>query len=247
MRRILLTIAYEGTAYAGFQRQENALAIEEVLEDALRALTGEEILLIGGSRTDAGVHAKGNVGVFDTASPIPPEKFCFAVNKRLPEDIRIIRSEEVPPDFHPHRIPSVKTYEYRLLISSVPDPLRRSFVWHQYKRPDVEAMREAAAYLTGEHDFSAFCSAGSQVRDKVRKIYSLETEEAADEVRIRVSGSGFLYNMVRIIVGTLLQAGLHRIPPEKIKLILNSRDRTLAGPTAPARGLTLLEYRFEGG
>ena len=126
----------------------------------------------------------------------------------------------------------------------MPDPLRRSFVWHQYREPDWPAMQRAGDYLIGEHDFSAFCSAGSQVRDKVRKIYSLKVEKREDEVRIRVSGNGFLYNMVRIIAGTLLQAGLGRMAPEKMEEILLSGNRSFAGPTAPARGLTLMEYRF---
>ncbi len=243
-KRVLLTIAYEGTAYCGFQRQDNGPTIQEELEKALLCVTGETISLTGGSRTDAGVHAKGNVAVFDTKSRIPGDKFSFALNRHLPGDIRVMGSEEVPSDFHPHRIPSIKTYEYRILTASIGDPLRRNFVWQQHRPLDLEAMERAAGFLVGEHDFSAFCSAGSQVQSKVRRILSIEPERREDEIRIRVRGNGFLYNMVRIIAGTLVEVGLHRLEPEKVREILEGGDRGAAGPTAPAGGLTLVGYEF---
>ena len=244
MKRILITIAYEGTAYAGFQRQDNGVTIEERLTEALLAVTGEEIGLIGGSRTDAGVHALGNVAVFDTNSRIPGEKFAFALNRHLPEDIRVMASKKVSEEFHPHRVPSRKTYRYRIQRASIQDPLRRAFTWQIHRELDVKAMKEAASCLVGEHDFSSFCAAGSQVKSKVREIYSMELKEHGDELWIEVTGGGFLYNMVRIIAGTLVEAGLGRWEPQHMKEILEGKDRGLAGPTAPPQGLTLLGYEF---
>ena len=245
MKRILITIAYEGTAYAGFQRQENAVTIEERLTEALFRVTGEETCLIGGSRTDAGVHALGNVAVFDTESRTPGEKFAFALNRHLPADIRVMASREVSEEFHPHRVPSQKTYRYRIQRASIQDPLRRAFTWQIHRELDIQAMREAAAYLVGEHDFSSFCAAGSQVRSKVRKIISIELTENGDELWIQITGNGFLYNMVRIIAGTLAEAGLGRWEPPHMQEILEAKDRGLAGPTAPPQGLVLVGYEFD--
>ena len=158
MRRIKLTVAYDGTDYCGWQVQPNGITIEEVLNRALSRLTGEDIAVTGASRTDAGVHAEGNVAVFDTASTIPPERFAYAVNPLLPEDIVVVKSEKVSPDWHPRHQASVKTYEYRILNRGMPDPLRRRDAWHVSFSLDVEKMRLAAAYFVGEHDFRNFCN-----------------------------------------------------------------------------------------
>ncbi len=244
LKRVKLTVAYDGTGYCGWQEQQNGKTIEGELKKALYELTGEEIQIIGASRTDAGVHGLCNVAVFDTRSRIPGEKFSYALNRRLPEDIRIRRSEEVLGDFHPRRCESRKTYEYHILNSEFPDPTKRLYSHFTYVPLDVEKMRQAAGYLVGEHDFSSFCSAGSQAESKVRTIFSLSVEKKGEEIVIRVIGSGFLYNMVRIIAGTLMEAGFGRMEPEAVQAILEAKDRTLAGPTAPACGLMLVNLQY---
>ena len=243
-KRVRIWVAYDGTNYHGWQIQNNGITIESELNRALSALLGEEISVIGASRTDSGVHALGNVAVFDTVSPIPAEKICYAVNARLPEDIRVLRSEEVASDWHPRKCESRKTYEYRIYRGEIWQPVRRLYTYHTYRNLDVEAMRRAAVFLEGEHDFKSFCQAGSQAETTVRTIYRLELEEQGPELVIRVTGGGFLYNMVRIIAGTLMEVGTGRIRPEKMEEILRALDRGAAGPTAPAHGLTLVNYEF---
>ncbi|MBO4396841.1 MAG: tRNA pseudouridine(38-40) synthase TruA [Eubacterium sp.] len=248
MKRILLIIAYDGTDYAGWQRQDNALTVEEILEDALTSLTGEAIDIAGASRTDAGVHAYGNVAVFDTDSPIPPERFAIALNSYLPDAIRVTESMVVPDDFHPRYAESEKTYQYHILNTKIPLPTMSRYAHHVYEDLDVDAMRSASSCLIGEHDFTAFCSAGSQVKSKVRTIYSIdidvtplyeESEDYDRDICIRITGNGFLYNMVRIIAGTLIEVGLGRFTPERVEQALTQKKRDLAGPTAPAKGLFL--------
>lgn len=243
-RRICLTVAYDGTAYCGYQVQNNGRTIEGELNRALRELTGEDIRVIGASRTDAGVHGLCNRAVFDTASRIPGEKFSYALNQMLPEDIRVRASGEVSPDFHPRHCDSRKTYEYHIWNAPFPNPLRRLYAHFTYVPLDIERMRQAAAHLVGEHDFASFCSAGSQAETTVRTIYALDVEKSGEEIVIRVTGSGFLYHMVRIIAGTLMEAGCGRMEPERIKEILEARDRAAAGPTAPACGLILAEIVY---
>lgn len=243
-KRVRLWVAYDGTNYHGWQLQENGVTVESVLNRALEELLGEEIRVIGASRTDSGVHALENVAVFDTGSPIPAEKICHALNARLPEDIRVQRSEEVGADWHPRHCSSKKTYEYRIYRGEISQPVRRLYTCHTYRELDVEAMRRAASFLEGEHDFKSFCQTGGQNRTTVRRIYRLELEEQGPELVIRVTGAGFLYNMVRIIAGTLMEVGFGRIPPEEIRTILEKRERSAAGPTAPAQGLTLVKYEF---
>lgn len=245
MKRVMLTVAYDGTAYSGFQVQNNAPTVEGELNRCLSGLLKEEIRVTGGSRTDAGVHALCNVAVFDTASRMPAEKICYALNQRLPEDIRVRSSEEVAPDFHPRHCDSRKTYEYRIVNARFPVPTRRLYAHFTYMPLDIGRMREAASWLVGEHDFKSFCSAGSQVESTVRTIYSLEVmREPEDGILIRVRGNGFLYHMVRIIAGTLMEAGRGRWEPEHVKEILAAGDRGCAGPTAPACGLMLAAYEF---
>ena len=211
-------------------------------------LLKEEITVIGASRTDSGVHAKGNVAVFDTDSRIPAEKICYALNQHLPWDIRTQSSVELDDSFHPRKVNSIKTYEYNILNRSISLPTDRLYSYFVYYDLDISAMREAAAHLVGEHDFKSFCSVRTQVLDTVRTIYQIKIEKDDYMIKIMVSGSGFLYNMVRIIVGTLIEVGRGVIPPEKIKSILKGLDRSLAGPTAPAHGLTLMgiEYDIDG-
>lgn len=254
-RRILLRVAYDGTNYHGWQLQPNAATIEGELNRALCVLTGEEIVVTGASRTDAGVHALGNVAVFDTTSRIPAEKFSYALNQRLPEDIVIQSSRQVADDFHPRHCDCRKTYEYDILNRTFPLPAYRNTAYFLYGTLNIEAMRQACQAFPGEHDFASFCAAGAQVQTTVRTIYSLEVEcrplteanvGSADQLlTIRVKGNGFLYNMVRIIAGTLVEVGRGHIKPEEVAGIIAAKDRAKAGPTAPARGLRLvgIEYR----
>ena len=245
MKRVKLVVAYDGTNYHGWQVQDNGITIEEVLNRTISELVQEDIKVIGASRTDAGVHACGNVAVFDTESRIPGNKFSFALNQRLPEDIRIQESSEVDADFHPRYADTVKTYEYNILNRRFELPSKRLYAAFCYYPMDIERMNQAAAYLVGEHDFKSFCSAGAQVQTTVRTIYAVNVTKDDDMVHIRITGNGFLYNMVRIIAGTLMQVGTGLMEPEQVKEILEARDRSKAGPTAVAKGLTLVEIRYE--
>lgn len=245
MRRIKLVVAYEGTNYCGWQIQPSGITIEEVLNKALSELLGENIKVTGASRTDSGVHSLGNVAVFDTDTRIPPEKICYALNQRLPEDIVVQSSCEVAPDFHPRHCYSEKTYEYRILNRKIPIPTLRRDTYFYYRNLDVEKMKRAAAYLVGTHDFKSFCSIHTAVEDTVRTILSCEVEKSPqDIITIRVTGIGFLYNMVRIIAGTLISVGIGEHEPEEIEKILEAKDRSAAGPTAPAHGLTMIGIEY---
>ena len=244
MKRVKLVVAYDGTAYHGWQVQPGASTIEGELNKALSALLQEDIQVIGASRTDSGVHALCNVAVFDTDTRIPAEKLSYALNQRLPEDIRIQSSEEVEADFHPRHCDSRKTYEYRILNREFPMPTKRLYAHFTYVPLDVKRMEEAAVYLVGEHDFKSFCATAAVVETTVRTVHSLTVEKENEEIVIRVCGSGFLYNMVRIIAGTLMEVGRGNMEPLKIREILEAKDRAVAGPTAPACGLTLVKYEF---
>ncbi|MEG1741498.1 MAG: tRNA pseudouridine(38-40) synthase TruA [Acetivibrio sp.] len=245
MKRIMLVIAYDGTNYCGWQIQPHHKTIEGEINAALTKLLGVSVEVIGASRTDAGVHALGNLAVFDTCSQIPGEKFKHALNQRLPGDIRIQESREVERTFHPRYCNSRKTYEYRILSREVEQPMERLYAHHTYYKLNLEAMQEAALFFCGEHDFKSFCSIGTQVKNTVRTIYALEIKKKEDLITIQVTGSGFLYNMVRILAGTLIEVGRGRRQPEDMKRILEGKDRSLAGPTAPAKGLRLLEILIE--
>lgn len=246
MKRIKLTVAYDGTDYCGWQIQPNGITVEEVLNKALSCLTGEDIAVIGASRTDAGVHAEGNVAVFDTGSSIPPERFAYALNPLLPEDIVVTGSEEVAPDWHPRYQDSVKIYEYRILNREMPDPLRRRDAWHVSFPLDIDRMRLAAAHFVGEHDFRNFCNIHTGAKTTVRTVFKLELEQKDGLITIRISGNGFLYNMVRIITGTLVEVGRGFRSPEEIKELLDAERRGRAGATAPARGLVLKKIEYRG-
>lgn len=246
MKRIKLVVAYDGTNYQGWQIQSNGETIESMLNRALQSLTGEPIRVMGASRTDSGVHALGNVAVFDTEARMPGDKFSYALNQRLPEDIRIQASCEVPGDFHPRYQETVKTYEYRILNREFPLPSCRLNTYFTYYTLNVDRMCQAAAFLIGEHDFKSFCAAGAQVKTTIRTVYDLQIRKDKDLLTIRITGNGFLYNMVRIIAGTLMKVGTGEWEPEYIEEILKAKDRRKAGPTAPAKGLTLLEIRFLG-
>ncbi|HKL79332.1 MAG TPA: tRNA pseudouridine(38-40) synthase TruA [Mobilitalea sp.] len=245
MKRIKLIISYDGTRYIGWQLQTGKLSVEGVINKTLSELLGEDIIVIGASRTDSGVHAMGNVAVFDTEARMSAEKICPALNQRLPNDIRIQSSIEVSLDFHPRRVKSKKTYEYRIMNKKIEIPTLRLYSTFVYYTLDLEAMQAATSYLVGEYDFKSFCSIKSQADDTVRTIYRLEVMKQEDMIIITITGSGFLYNMVRIIAGTLLKVGRGYYAPEHVGTILEGRNRGLAGPTAPAQGLTLIGIEYE--
>ena len=245
MKRIGIIVAYDGTNYSGWQIQPNAVTIQGVLNETLSRLLGEKIEVMGASRTDAGVHALGNVAVFDTNTRIPGEKISYALNQFLPEDIRIQLSEEVEADFHPRYTDSEKTYQYRILNRRFPVPTERLYSYFYHYKLDVNKMREAVSYVIGEHDFASFCGAGAQVKSTIRTITAMDVFRDGDIITIQVSGTGFLYNMVRILAGTLIEIGNGQYPPERMGEILKACDREAAGPTAPAHGLTLMGIRYE--
>ncbi|NLP35244.1 MAG: tRNA pseudouridine(38-40) synthase TruA [Clostridiales bacterium] len=244
MKRIKLEIAYDGTNYCGWQLQPGMPTVEAMINKALSELLKEEIAVIGASRTDSGVHALGNVAVFDTNTRIPAEKICMALNQRLPEDIKVQSSVEVAPDFHPRKVNSRKTYEYRILNRPIALPTKRLYSTFVYYSLDIRAMQKAASYLVGTHDFKSFCSVKTQVKETVRIIYDLTVSKESDVITISVTGNGFLYNMVRIIAGTLIEVGRGAIPPLSMTDILKGCERSLAGPTAPPEGLTLINIDY---
>lgn len=245
MKRVMLTVAYDGTDYCGWQIQPNGVTIESELNKHLSNLLQEEIRVIGASRTDSGVHALCNIAVFDTNARMDAAKMAHALNQRLPMDIRIQNSKEVPADFHPRKCNSKKTYEYRIYNAEFENPITRKYSYFVYIPLDIERMQRAADVLVGEHDFKSFCVAKAKVTSTVRTIYDIKIDKKDDYITIRISGNGFLFNMVRIIVGTLVKIGRGTWEPEIMHSILEARDRQAAGPTAPANGLTLLSYEFE--
>lgn len=245
MRRVRLFVAYDGTDYCGWQVQPNGITVEEVLNRELGRLTGEDIHIIGASRTDSGVHALMNVAVFDTASSIPPERMAYALNQRMPEDIVITKSDEVGADWHPRYQDNVrKTYEYHIYNAPVLNPLKRKYSAFVSFPMDVEKMRRGAAYLVGEHDFVSFCNVRTNVSDTVRTVEDVTVTEDGADIVIRITGNGFLYNMVRIIAGKLIRVGRGFYEPEKVREILEEKKRTAAGITAPACGLVLVEIEY---
>ena len=245
MRRIRLIVSYDGTNYCGWQKQPNGITIEEVLNNAISKLTGEEIEIIGASRTDSGVHAYGNVAVFDTNARMAADKFAFAINQRLPDDIRIQYSDEVEADWHPRKNDCIKTYTYRILNRKIDIPTERLYAHFCYFNLDVDKMREASGYFIGTHDFTSFCSTKTDKESKVRIVTKAEVVEKDGELIFTFEGNGFLYNMIRILVGTSLQIGDGLRPVSDMKEILEAMDRQKAGPTAPPQGLYLDEVFYE--
>ena len=245
MRRIHLIVEYDGTAYAGWQRQANAMTVQEKLERAILKLTGEQLCVSGASRTDAGVHALGQSAHFDTESRIPADKFSFALNTMLPPDIRVTRSEEVSPEFHARFSTRGKRYRYLFHAAPHAGALTRNTHAHVIYPLDVERMQAEAQDLVGTHDFAAFAASGSVVKDTVRTIYRAEVTREGSEIWLIVEGSGFLYNMVRIIAGTLIGVGSGKLEPGAFRRAIASGDRLDLGITAPAHGLTLMEVFYD--
>jgi len=251
----MLTVAYDGTVFSGWQIQPNARTIEGELDRAIYNATGEIVHVIGASRTDAGVHAYGNVAVFDTASTIPADRFVYIMNRWLPPEIRVVRSCEVNPSFHPRHCNTRKTYMYRILNTNVELPQFYHQAWYVRGTLNVENMKMASSFLEGEHDFKSFCCVKTQAESTVRTIYSIEILkeyvnpfiENAWLLSIIITGNGFLYNMVRIIAGTLVQVGKGHFSPNNVAEMLERKDRSQAGQTAPPEGLTLMKIDFETG
>ena len=240
MKRVKLTVAYDGTHYNGWQIQPNGVTIEEILNQKISRLVGESIKIQGASRTDSRVHALGNVAVFDTNTTIPAERISYALNRLLPEDIVIVKSEAVAEDWHPRYNKSVKTYEYYIKNAKIPDPIRRNtHYWVSYDL-DIEKMKQAAKYFVGEHDFVNFCCTRTGVKSTVRTIYELTLQQSGDIITVRVRGNGFLYNMVRMIVGALLCVGRGEYEVVQVKDMLEIPDVPLVKRTAPAHGLVLI-------
>ena len=240
----MLTVAYDGTDYHGWQYQNNGKTIEGELNKALSSLLQKNIEVIGASRTDAGVHAMCNAAVFDTDAGIPAEKYSYALNQMLPDDIRVRKSMEVPADFHPRKTDTIKTYEYRIDCEEFADPLKTRYAYFTYVPLDASKMQEAAFHLIGTLDFKSFCSVNTTATTTVRTIFDIQIIRDGVDIVVRITGNGFLYNMVRIIVGTLMDVGRGKYEPSKVKDILEATDRTAAGPTVPACGLMLKELRF---
>ncbi|HHV77859.1 MAG TPA: tRNA pseudouridine(38-40) synthase TruA [Syntrophothermus lipocalidus] len=239
MNRIKALVEYEGTRYSGFQRQPRGLTIEGELEAAICKLTGERVKVLAAGRTDAGVHALGQVIAFDTESPIPPERFAPALNSVLPSDIRVLKSEKAKEGFHPRYQARAKAYRYLIYRQEEGRTFYRNLAYYYPQPLDLPAMTKAARYMEGTHDFMAFCASGSGVRNYVRTVFEVNINEKPPFLQIDVCGDGFLYNMVRIMVGTLLEVGRKRFAPEEVEQILLSRCRQRAGPTVPACGLYL--------
>ena len=243
--RVFLKIEYDGTNYSGWQIQPNGNTVQAEIESALKALTGEEISVTASGRTDSGVHAAGQVAHFDTESAIPPERFAAALNAILPCDIKIIESKLAPDGFHARFSAKKKTYVYTMYESDFPRPLLSRFAAKVSYKLDVSAMQDGASHLLGEHDFSCFLATNSSVKDTVRTIYRAEVIKEGELIRLYICGNGFLYNMVRIIAGTLVKIGSGKILPEEMKKIIDGKERSAAGMTMPPEGLTLLSVDYE--
>lgn len=247
MPRIRMIVEYDGSGYHGFQRQANAHTVQAELEARIRQLTGESVTVSGASRTDTGVHALGQVIAFDTASPIPITRWTSALNGYLPADIRVLHSDVVADDFHPAFAALQKTYYYRIWRERPGSALQRQRALLCYEELDEDAMKRAAPLLAGQHDFRAFCSSGATTRTFERIVSHCELNRHGPLLRLEIAANGFLYNMVRIIVGTLLEVGRGRIGPEEIPAIIASGERSRAGPTAPPQGLHLLRVDYGEG
>ena len=245
MKNIKLIIEYDGTNYYGWQKQPDGNTVQQKIEKAISEVTGETIDLIGCSRTDSGVHATGYVANFYTNSTIPGEKFYIVINQKLPKDIVVIKSEEVDKEFHARFSSKGKTYCYSILNQPIRSPLDSRYYHHIYKPLNIELMIEGSKYMIGEKDFKAFQNNGSEVNSTVRTIKDIKIEKDENYIKIYVTGDGFLYNMVRIISGTLVEVGIGKLQPEDIQNIIESKKRENAGKTLPPQGLYLVSVEYE--
>jgi len=244
MRKLLLVVQYDGTDYFGFQRQPILPTIQGELEDALSRLLGRRTTITGAGRTDAGVHALGQVVTFETDSPIPAARTVAALNALLPDAVAVVEATDVPESFHPRYGAVGKLYGYRILTRALRSPFFGRYAWHVTWELDLDAMREAAGVLLGEHDFVAFSSSGSSVEHTVRELRRLDLERHGDMIEVRVEANGFLYMMVRRIVGTLVDAGRGLVTVDEVREVLRSLDRTRVKTMAPPQGLTLIKVIY---
>lgn len=244
MKNIKLILQYDGTLYHGFQIQPDVTTIQSVLENCVFQITGVKTRVNGCSRTDAGVHAKKYCAGFVTESPIPGEKFSVVMNNYLPKDIRIIVSSEENENFHPRFSTKSKEYVYIINTNSQTEVFSRNYEWQLKSKLNTKLMNEAAKYIIGERDFCSFMTSGPELESTVRNVMSLSVKEEGSRVKIYIRADGFLYNMVRIITGTLVWVGEGRIKPEDLKNIIEKKDRSFAGPTAPPQGLYLNEIFY---
>ena len=245
MRNIKLTIEYDGKDFNGWQKQPNKLNIQGTIEQAIKCITGEDVELNASGRTDAGVHALGQVANFKTNSKIPIEKFAIAINSRLKKSIVIKKAEEVDERFHSRLNCKKKTYRYIINNSEEGSAIYRNLETHIPQRLDVSKMEQAIKYFEGEHDFRAFKASGTSSKSSVRTIYEAKLYKIDEKIFIELTGNGFLYNMVRIIVGTLVDVGMEKISPEDIPQIIDEGKRENAGKTLPPNGLYLLNVMYE--
>lgn len=244
MRNIKLTICYDGTRYSGWQSQKNGLAIQDVIQDIIKRMTGARVTVIGSGRTDAGVHAEAQVANFKTKTKIPLKKLQMGLNSMLPKDIAITYIEEAALKFNAQKSAKSKLYRYTIMNNDYMDPLRRHFAAKCFFKLNLSSMRKAAGYLTGRHDFRSFQAADEKERSSVRTIKSIKIEKDGDMVHIYVEADGFLYNMARNIAGTLVEVGRGRFEASYVKEIIAKRDRRSSGPTMPAKGLCMVKVRY---
>lgn len=243
--RIKIIVSYDGTSYCGWQAQPNGVTVQQTVEKAIELATGERVKLVGSGRTDAGVHAVGQVAHFDTKSSIPPQKFYKAINAHLPSDIRVMESSLVADDFDARKSAKKKNYCYSLYFGEVEQPIKERYATFIDRLPDLEKMNSAARLFTGEHDFKCFNASGGGAKTTVRTIYSIDVEKSGNELKVYVCGNGFLYNMVRTLVGTLIKAGYGETDEKEIKEMLSTGDRKLCGKTLSAKGLCLIKVEYD--
>lgn len=245
MRNFKMTVEYDGSAYCGWQRQDNGVSIQQLLEEAVKKITGQKVSVIGSGRTDAGVHALNQVGSFRCKTKLPVNKIFLGMNSVLPSDIVVKKLEERTDDFHALRDAKSKIYVYRIINQRLRPALGRNYSWHVRYPLDIANIKKAAEYLLGTHDFSCFCATGTDVKDRVRTIVDIEIQTGEEGLlEIKVESHGFLKYMVRNIIGTLVDVGRGKREPEEMKLIIESKNRNIAGATAPACGLFLKEVKY---
>lgn len=244
MRNIALIISYDGAGYFGYQIQDGFITIQQVMEECISKMTKEKATVYGCGRTDTGVHALNYLMTFKTNSTVPTDRIPYALNAYLPDDITVKQAFEADEDFHGRFSVKRKTYVYRILNTEFADPFRAKYTWHYKYSLDIEKMKEAASYIVGEKDFICFMASGGQVKTTVRNVDELNIEKEGDEIVITISSNGFLYNMVRIITGTLVYVGCGKLQPADLTEIINSKDRRKAGITAPPNGLYLKNVEY---
>ena len=244
MKKICLTIQYNGKNFCGWQKQKNKRTVQNVLEDKISVLLKEDITLFASGRTDSGVHAICQTAHFETNSDFDLNKLPFAINDGLESDVSVLKAKEVSKNFHARYSAKKKTYLYKTYLSKIKKPLKNGFITQISYDLNINKMKEGAKFFLGEHNFSAFCSSNSSVKNFVRTIYDLKIKKVSDEIHFKITGNGFLYNMVRIIVGTLIDVGTEKISPNEVLKIIESKNRKKAGKTMPAYGLYLYKILY---